>query len=126
MVSDAELLIDDAICRYWDEVSIADDRLLTVFREVIKEACPTLQFRAESDEDGLIAGCQYSIALEHSWIDRPREPWLAALIWVEVHNVDLPEQTPIELEHEALLDHLGLLTEIKGWPDKNLVNGGRD
>jgi len=102
----------DAVGEHWDAVITANDRLLARFEEVVREACPSLRFRAESDADGLVPGAEYAIATDYCYVVCSPDVSEGARVLVELHRLDGdPNDRPIDIDHVALLDHLGLLDD---------------
>jgi hypothetical protein len=111
MSKSIETLMIEAVGEHWDEVITANDRLLERFDDLLREACPSLRFRAESDADGLVPGNEYAIAVDYLYVVNSPDGTEGARVTVELHNVDQPDLRPVDVDHVALLDHLGLLDD---------------
>jgi hypothetical protein len=107
-----ETMMDEAVGEHWDAVITANDRLLSRFDEIVREACPSLRFVAESNEDGLATGAEYAIALDYCYVVCSPDVSEGARVLVELHRLDGDgNERPIDVDHVALLDHLGLLDD---------------
>jgi hypothetical protein len=107
-----EAMMEEAVGEHWDAVTTANDQLLAWFDDIVRETCPSLRFVAESGEDGLVVGAEYAIALDYCYVMCSSDGSEGARVLVELHRLDGDDNRwPIDVDHEALLDHLGLLDD---------------
>ena len=115
MRKNPESIMEEAIDKHWSALEAANERLRTSFMNIVRSACPSLRFRAESNEDGLRAGHEYGIALEGCYVVTGWNE--GARVVVELLNTEgqnqssryVPPRTAVD--HLALFDHLGLLED---------------
>ena len=115
MSKNLESIMEDAIDKHWYALVAANDQLKATFKEIVQSVCPSLRFKAECAEDGLVINHEYDIIIDGCYVI-PVGPGGARMM-VELRNLSGQNQsssyTPprITVDHMALFDHLGLLED---------------
>jgi hypothetical protein len=110
-------LVNDAASVRRNKMKSSSNELLFRFNDIVRKACPTLRFRAESHHDDLMAGCEYAIVIDYSYVidasavlpSSNRSPGVRLM--VELINLDRPLRRTIDVDHMELFQYLGLLDE---------------